>query len=281
MSTFVVEADPGRFHDRVAPWLYQDPVRHTLPISVIDAVCRGRYPEWMLALVEAADATVSAVGVCTPPHNVIVAATERGAVRSLAEGMAEVGQELPGVVGLVPWVHDFANDWSALTGVRVAEDMAERLFRLDTLVPPPSTHGTPLPADDTHVELLTEWMRRFLVETDLGERLDVRASIEAAVGDGRMYVWQVDDDVVSFCGHGLPVGGQARIGPVYTPPDRRGHGYASNLVAHVTATNLERGLVPTLFTDLANPTSNGIYQAMGYHGVANAFMLSFRSVEER
>jgi predicted GNAT family acetyltransferase len=281
MSTFLVEADPGRFHDRVAPLLYQDPVLHTLLISVLDAVCRGRYPEWVLARVEAGDATVAAVGVRTPPYNVIVAATERQAVRRLAEGLVEIGQELPGVVGLVPWVQDFANDWSALTGQRVEEDMAERLFRLDTLLPPRPAEGTPRLADEAHVDLLTEWMRRFLAETDLAEHLDARASIETAVHDSRLYVWEVNGEVASFCGHGLPVGGQARIGPVYTPPDRRGHGYASSLVAHVTATNLERGLVPTLFTDLANPTSNGIYQAMGYQGVADAFMLSFRPAEER
>jgi predicted GNAT family acetyltransferase len=281
MSTFLVEADPGRFHDRVAPLLYQDPVLHTLPMSVLDAVCRGRYPEWILARVEAEDATVAAVGVRTPPYNVIVAATERQAVRRLAEGLVELGQELPGVIGLVPWVQGFADDWSALTGLLVEEDRAERLFRLDTLLPPRPADGRDRLADDAQVELLTEWMRRFLAETDLREPLDVRASIELAVGDGRMYVWEVNGDVVSFCGHGLAVGGQARIGPVYTPPDRRGRGYASNLVAHVTATNLERGLIPTLFTDLANPTSNGIYQAIGYQAVADALMLSFRSAEER
>jgi predicted GNAT family acetyltransferase len=275
MSRFAVDADPARFHDRVATLLYADPILHTLPLSVLDSVCRGRYPEWVLASVADGDGTTTAVGVRTPPYNLIVAATDRQAVRQLAEGLADIGQELPGVVGLVPWVHDFASDWSALTGVRVEEDKAERLFQLDTLLPPRGAEGSARPADATEVDLLTDWMLRFLEEVGLDEHLDLRGRTEAAVLDARMYVWEVEGEVVSHCGHGLAVGGQARIGPVYTPPEIRGRGYASNLVAHVTSVQLDRGLVPTLFTDLANPTSNGIYRAIGYRAVADACMLRF------
>ena len=59
-----------------------------------------------------------------------------------------------------------------------------------------------------------------------------------------------------------------RIGPVYTPPELRGHGYASNLVAGVTQRQLDAGRdYVFLFTDLANPTSNKIYQDIGYQPV--------------
>ena len=61
------------------------------------------------------------------------------------------------------------------------------------------------------------------------------------------------------------------IGPVYTPPDRRGRGYASNLVAEVSQRQIasDRSFC-VLFTDLANPTSNHIYQAIGYTPVVDA-----------
>jgi predicted GNAT family acetyltransferase len=200
-------------------------------------------------------------------------------VRTLAQGMVERDQDLPGAIGLVPWVHDFATDWSALTGTRVEEDKAERLFRLDSLLAPQPVPGKARPAAETEVDLLVEWMLLFLTEVGLEEHLAARRSVETAVLDGRCLVWELDGEVVSKCGHGVEVGGQVRIGPVYTPPELRGHGYASNLVAHVTTSILERGLVPTLFTDLANPTSNGIYTAMGYRRVADAFMLRFRPAD--
>ena len=59
-----------------------------------------------------------------------------------------------------------------------------------------------------------------------------------------------------------------RVGPVYTPPEQRGRGYASNLVAEVSQLQLDAGRTFVfLFTDLANPTANKIYQAIGYEPV--------------
>ena len=71
------------------------------------------------------------------------------------------------------------------------------------------------------------------------------------------------------------VAGVARIGPVYTPPDRRGRGYASALVAEVSDAVLTRGQRCILYTDLENPTSNAIYRALGYRAVAEALKYRF------
>jgi len=57
---------------------------------------------------------------------------------------------------------------------------------------------------------------------------------------------------------------------VYTPPEFRGRGYASALVAALSQAMLDAGYhFCTLFTDLANPTSNHIYQAIGYQPVCD------------
>ncbi len=67
-----------------------------------------------------------------------------------------------------------------------------------------------------------------------------------------------------------------RIGPVYTPPDLRGRGYATTLTAATTQDQLDRGRrFVTLFTDLANPTSNKIYQAIGYVAVRDVDVIGF------
>jgi hypothetical protein len=55
---------------------------------------------------------------------------------------------------------------------------------------------------------------------------------------------------------------------VYTPPEARGRGYASNLVAQVAQAQLDAGRrFVFLFTDLANPTANRIYQEIGFEPV--------------
>jgi len=59
----------------------------------------------------------------------------------------------------------------------------------------------------------------------------------------------------------------SRLGPVYTPPDQRGRGWASNAVAEVSGLIQAGGARVCLFTDQANPTSNKIYAALGYRQV--------------
>jgi predicted GNAT family acetyltransferase len=69
--------------------------------------------------------------------------------------------------------------------------------------------------------------------------------------------------------------GVARIGPVYTPPALRGRGYGSAATAAATRDVLEEAAVPVLYTDLANPTSNKIYQQLGYYPVEDRAHVRF------
>jgi predicted GNAT family acetyltransferase len=93
---------------------------------------------------------------------------------------------------------------------------------------------------------------------------------------GGFWLWEVDGEVVSLTGHGGPTPNGIRIGPVYTPPRHRGRGYATRLVAEQSAWLLGRGRrFCFLFTDLANPTSNGIYRRIGYRQVCEAAEIVF------
>lgn len=89
------------------------------------------------------------------------------------------------------------------------------------------------------------------------------------VAERRAHLWEDDLDAgvepVSYVGHTACVAGAVRIGPVYTPPHRRGHGYASALVAAASRRLLDAGAGQLyLYADLANPTANRIYTALGY-----------------
>jgi hypothetical protein len=83
-----------------------------------------------------------------------------------------------------------------------------------------------------------------------------------------LYLWHDEGRPVSMAGAGGLTPHGIRVGPVYTPPDLRGRGYASNLVAGVSQAQLDAGRTFVfLFTDLGNPTANKIYQAIGYEPV--------------
>jgi predicted GNAT family acetyltransferase len=71
--------------------------------------------------------------------------------------------------------------------------------------------------------------------------------------------------------------GVARVGPVFTPPEHRRHGYGAAVTAACTRDALERDADDVvLFTDLDNPTSNAIYQRLGYLPVSDHAVVRFR-----
>jgi predicted GNAT family acetyltransferase len=85
---------------------------------------------------------------------------------------------------------------------------------------------------------------------------------ERPVPDGT-YLWIEGGDVVSMARHSPPVAGVSRVGPVYTPPEHRRHGYGSAVTAAATQAAMDGGAAQViLYTDLSNPTSNAIYNPM-------------------
>jgi predicted GNAT family acetyltransferase len=90
-------------------------------------------------------------------------------------------------------------------------------------------------------------------------------------------LWEVDGAPVSMAMLRVPAAGVSRIGPVFTPRDKRGHGYGSAVTA-AAAQLAHRSGTPdvVLFADLANPTSNAIYQRIGFEAVGDSVRIDFR-----
>jgi len=155
--------------------------------------------------------------------------------------------------------------------------MDERLFRLDELVPPTGVEGRSAPATPAEAGLLVRWLLDFGEEAFGYRESDefARREVERGLATGTCWVWIVDDVPTSFAYRHATVDGVARIGPVYTPPEFRRHGYASAVTAAAAREVLDNGAVPCLFTDLANPTSNGIYQALGFRPVLDRCAVRF------
>ena len=91
---------------------------------------------------------------------------------------------------------------------------------------------------------------------------------------GHLWLWE-HDGPAAIAAVSDPVEGVARIGPVYTLPDRRGRGYGSALVGAVSAAVRARGTRCILYTDLGNPIANSVYRRLGYRVVAEALRYRF------
>ncbi len=162
-------------------------------------------------------------------------------------------------------------------------NMEQGVFALHEVRPVPRPSGVALPAVTADVELMVRWIIDFMTEavpfesTDLEQR--ARRSAERRVSgdaDSGAWLWEVDGVRVGLSGYGHPTGTGIRIGMVYTPPEHRGNGYATALVADQSQWLLDNGYdVCFLLTDLANPTSNRIYERIGYRQVAEAASYGF------
>jgi GNAT superfamily N-acetyltransferase len=192
--------------------------------------------------------------------------------------------DLPELAGLVAALPDLIGAGGAIDAVAavadgagrvVAQRVAQRLFRIDRLVEPRGVPGRAALAGAAQRDLLLRFVSDF--EAEIGEMAtgpDLWVD-RVMRGEDRAWLWEDEDRFVSFAGRRPVAAGSARIGPVYTPPASRGRGYAAAVTAAATRDILDEGAVPVLFTDLANPTSNGVYQRLGYYRVADYAAVTF------
>jgi len=154
--------------------------------------------------------------------------------------------------------------------------MRMRLYALGRLLPPdPPPPGTARIADATDRDLLLAWLNAFQDEAQPGPSETERV-LNDRVGWGGLLFWEHEGRPVSLAGRSRPAAGLARVGPVYTPPDLRGRGFGAAVTAAVTQAALDGGADGVvLFTDLANPTSNTLYQRLGFEPVCDWAVLTF------
>jgi GNAT superfamily N-acetyltransferase len=111
---------------------------------------------------------------------------------------------------------------------------------------------------------------------DLGGPADQAPVVRDRLSHGGVMLWVAGGVPVSVAAASRQVAGMIRVGPVYTPPELRGHGYASAATAALSRQALAAGAEEVvLYTDLANPVANSIYQRIGYRPLEDRVLLAF------
>lgn len=265
---WIVETDLATYGRRVLPWLERDPVRNSVPATVLMTRLDGTVQPvdvWS-AWLAGDDGEVAGVALRTPPRGMLVPAMPEGAATALA-AVAPGG--VPAAGGIAPHVGEFCRAYAARTGARAVLHMSEKLYRLDALVPPPEVPGRLRPMGPADLDLLVRWQDDFVAEHGPGLESD-RAVAERAIAQGRRMVWELDGEPVGLVGFNPPVAGVPRVGPVWTPPEHRRRGYAAAATAATCRLLLDRGAeAVTLFADDANPTAVGVYTRLGFRPVAD------------
>ncbi|MER5987724.1 GNAT family N-acetyltransferase [Streptomyces sp. NPDC001787] len=270
--TWTFTDDVDAFLNAAGASLAARPAENTLVLTVTGTLRRTGPRAFgeedpLLGWWRGADGEVAGTLVHTPPYPPMLRSVAPEALGPLAEALSPTAINADRASAEV-----LAAGWP---GHRVEQE--QRLYRLGELVPPsPAPPGRPRAAVAADRQLLVAWHLAFAEQVGQpgghAERF-----VDERTADGRLTLWEDGGVAVSMACVSPETAGAVRVAGVYTPPEHRGHGYAAAVTAEVSRAARAAGAAEVLlFTDLANPTSNGVYRRIGYEPVSDRLLISAR-----
>ena len=258
------------FLARAEAWLMRAEIENNVMLGLALALRqRSAVPAPWLATVEQGREVV-ACALRTPPRGLLVTRASADALECLLAELGPEARALPSVIGPEPTAGELARLWSASQGRPARVRVRQRLYELHRVADAGTAAGRLRPADPADFDTVRRWTAAFLGEAAPGDPSSPDELARERLEAGRLFLWD-DGRPVSMAGTtgGTPNG--HRMSLVYTPPALRGRGYATACVAALSSRLLAAGArYCCLYTDLANPISNAIYQRIGYRPLADA-----------
>jgi ribosomal protein S18 acetylase RimI-like enzyme len=269
----LVSDDPGFVLRSADEFLSSQPVLHNLILSILYSRLAqgdpGRY--WS---VFRGEKTVGVV-VQSPLHYpATLTPMESRATLAMVDAIVEAGVTLPGVNGDAATAASFAGQWSERRKSAATPFQGTRLYELFELGEIPRTEGQLRPAGPSDRSLMVQWTHAF--QNEIGESAnDTELRVDRGLAAGQLWIWDQNGEATSMAVSREPAQGVVRLSGVYTPPEKRNHGYAAACVHALSKHLCVGGYRCILYTDLGNPTSNSIYWRIGYRAVAEAIRYRF------
>ena len=259
--------DAGAFLRHAGPHLRADAIANNLILGIAARLVDHPRSDAMMLTVDDGAGAPRVAALMTPPWRLIVSAGPRDALGILAADLADRRPAPPGVVGPAEAAERFADVWREVTGAAVTPAVDMTLLAARHAVAPVAAPGRLRAAGDADAAWVGDAFVDFAVaiRASRAERDDGRETAAAYMRRGQVFLWEVGGAPMSMaCANPMPPDG-ARVGPVYTPPNARGKGYASACVAALTLRLLGGGgRWCAIFADAVNPSTNAIYMRLGY-----------------
>lgn len=274
-------ADVYDFALQAEPVLAEREDVYSLFFGVLQAIKAGRYDNPFMATIEE-DGEVLALIQMTPPHplNLIIVDEKRleEIMNVLINKLVEFEIEMSSVISLKSWAYRFVEKWQAQTGMEHQLLMDQGLYRLEEVNEAlQQSPGSWRLADAEDCPLIEGWFTIFEEDTGLPTTPleDVKKRVASFVGEREVFLWEHDGKVVSMMKKSRPTQHGVTVSLVFTPHEERKKGYARTMVAACSTELLKSYNFCVLYTDLMNPTSNKIYQEIGYKRIADSVQLGF------
>ena len=272
-------ADLEAFEATAGDFVHSRPVEHTTFLTLVDTLRRrglGAYGSAapVFGWWRTDEGHIDGALVQTPPFPMFFSRLPAGAAVAALDAVGD--RPLPGVNMLAADIDEFVGGRRRRTGATATVKMRLRLYQLETLIALPLPPGAARTAGPEDRALVRRWHGEFYeaIGEDRPDNLD--EAVDDRLAYGGMVLWEVDGEPVAMAARSRTSAAMSRVQMVYTPASRRGRGYAGAATTIATRAALDAGAsTVVLFTDLANPTSNGLYQRLGYRPIEDRVVVEF------
>ena len=276
-----VIATPQEFRDRAGTFLEEREAENNLILGNLTRLLEGGFgamqagqePVFLCTVEE--EGKIVAAAMRTPPYNLVLTRAPAMAVAMVADFVARARMGIPGVFAPIESAETFLTAWKKFALRTTVNRKPHRGHLCERVVPPRATEGAFDEARRADADRLTALRDAFLEEINEPDRDNGRVFVESAIRERRLFVWRNPEIVSVVLYTGLTRHG-VRIGYVYTPPERRGRGYASAVTAALTGRLLGGGRrFCFLFTVTDSAVPNRIYAKIGYRPAADYLLANF------
>jgi predicted GNAT family acetyltransferase len=234
----------------------------------------------LLRIVDGGKTVSAAIQINPPQQNIVLTFSNEAQLNVLATYLKKQDFKFQGVVGPAQESEMFSDLWVEMSSKSKKLAMGQKIYKADMCIQPKNVTGKLKIANENELNIVTQYFVDFAEESlPLSERKsfdEIKIMTSKKLTDKWIYLWMVDGTSVSVAHIGRPTKNGISVSGVFTPRQFRKRGYASAVTAGVTQAMLDSGKkFCVLYTDLSNPTSNKIYQDVGYREVAASKYFSF------
>jgi uncharacterized protein len=269
------------FLTHAGEFLTRDEARYALILGIARILLTephryGKSDPWFCTLED--EDNIYAVAIRTPPFKILLSyfsGDVRTNAKNLVKSISNREKVIPGVAGEKELADCFTELWCQQHNVTVHHKIAQRIYRLTQVNDVPAAPGHLRLATETDKELMIKWAHAFHLDTFGESSVVPEEDFIPRAARREVFIWE-EGKPVSIAFKTRPTEKGITVAGVYTPPEFRRQGYATSCVAEVCRHILQSGYeFCTLYTDLANPTSNSIYKKIGFREVCDSVDYTF------
>ncbi|KXI76992.1 acetyltransferase [Bacillus cereus] len=261
------------FKEEVTPFLEKNEQENNLILGVLQMV---HQPIFMGIAKQGEE--IAVVFLQTEEKKQIIVATSEITeedIVELAKKLAEVYPNIPGLIGNKKIVQRLAEEIAVLANKKTTVAMEQGIYELKQVKKKWNGDEVFREVNIDELTLIEQWIYQFCEDVNLPTtKEEAKQTAHTLITNHRLFGLEVDGKLVSVAAKTRPTKNNITVNFVYTPKEERKKGYASNCVAALSQRMLDEGYkTTTLYTDLANPTSNKIYQEIGYEQIAESVLI--------